>query len=71
MRVLPRRELTINVDRRVADLETVFSDFNPASPTTSGNPLNRLFATATPKIITIDDPGTFPVLKRPAGSRSS
>ena len=59
-------QLTINVDRRVADVETVFSDFNPASPTTSGNPINRLFATATPKIITIDDPGSFPVLKRPA-----
>ena len=58
--------LTINVDRRVADVDTVFSDFNPASPTTSGNPLNRLFATATPKIVTIDDPGTFPVLKLPA-----
>lgn len=59
--------LTINVDRRVADVETVFSDFNPASPTTSGNPLNRLFATATAKIVTTDDPGSFPVLKRPAG----
>ena len=58
--------LTINVDRRVADVETVFSDFNPASPTTSGNPINRLFATATPKIVTIDDPGSFPVLKQPA-----
>jgi hypothetical protein len=58
--------LTINVDRRVADVETVFSDFNAASPTTSGNPLNRLFATATPKIVTIDDPGSFPVLKQPA-----
>jgi hypothetical protein len=58
--------LTINVDRRVADVETVFSDFNAASPTTSGNPLNRLFATATPKIVTIDDPGSEPVLKRPA-----
>jgi hypothetical protein len=49
----------------------VFSDFNPASPTTSGNPLNRLFATATPKIVTIDDPGSFPVLKLPARGRSS
>jgi mono/diheme cytochrome c family protein len=58
--------LTINVDRRVADVDTVFSDFNPASPTTSGNPLNRLFATATTKIVITDDPGTFPVLKRPA-----
>jgi hypothetical protein len=60
------QQLTINSDRRVADVETVFSDFNPGSPTTSGNPLNRLFATATPKIVTIDDPGSFPVLKRPA-----
>jgi hypothetical protein len=58
--------LTINVDRRVADVETVFSDFNAGSPTTSGNPLNRLFATATPKIVTVDDPSSEPVLKQPA-----
>jgi hypothetical protein len=58
--------LTINTDRRVADVETVFADFNPGSPTTSGNPLNRLFATATPKIVTIDDPSSEPVLKQPA-----
>jgi cytochrome c peroxidase len=50
----------------VADVETVFADFNAASPTTSGNPLNRLFATATPKIVTVDDPGSEPVLKQPA-----
>ena len=37
-----------------------------ASPTTSGNPLNRLFATATPKIVTVDDPSPEPVLKQPA-----
>ena len=58
--------LTINVDRRVADLDTVFSDFNPGSPTTSGNPLNRLFATATPKIVIVDDPSSEPVIKQPA-----
>jgi mono/diheme cytochrome c family protein len=58
--------LTINVDRRVADVDTVFADFNAASPTTSGNPLNRLFATATPKIVTVDDPSSEPVLKQPA-----
>ena len=58
--------LTINTDRRVADVDTVFADFNAASPTTSGNPLNRLFATATPKIVTVDDPGSEPVLKQPA-----
>lgn len=58
--------LTINVDRRVADVETVFADFNAGSPTTSGNPLNRLFATATPKIVTVDDPSSEPVLKQPA-----
>ena len=32
---------TIASDRRVADLETNFSDFNPMTPTTSGNPFNR------------------------------
>ena len=58
--------LTINADRRVADVETVFSDFNPGSPTTSGNPLNRLFATATPRIVTIDDPSAEPVIKQAA-----
>ncbi len=59
--------LTINVDRRVADVETVFSDFNPGSPTTSGNPLNRMFAPATAKIVIVDDPSSEPVLKLPAG----
>jgi hypothetical protein len=58
--------LTINADRRVADVDTVFSDFNAASPTTSGNPLNRLFATAIPKIVTIDDPSSEPVIKQAA-----
>ena len=58
--------LTINADRRVADVDTVFSDFNPASPATSGNPFNRLFATATPRIVTIDDPSSEPVIKQAA-----
>jgi hypothetical protein len=58
--------LTITTDRRVADVETVFAEFNTASPTTSSNPFNRLFATAAAKIVTVDDPGSFPVLKQPA-----
>ena len=59
------RSLTINVDRRVADVETVFSD-STRGARRQRQPFNRLFATATPKIVTIDDPGTFPVLKQPA-----
>jgi hypothetical protein len=58
--------LTINSDRRVADVETVFADFNAGSPATSGNPLNRLFATATTRITIIDDPSAEPVIKQPA-----
>jgi len=58
--------LTINADRRVADVDTAFSDFNPGSPTTSGNPLNRLFATATTRFVVIDDPSSEPVIKQPA-----
>jgi CxxC motif-containing protein (DUF1111 family) len=60
--------LTINRDRRVADLDTVFSDFTPTdgSTATDGNPLNRLFATAVPKFVTVDDPVPDPVLKNPA-----
>jgi hypothetical protein len=56
--------LTINSDRRVADLDTVFDDVQ-------GNPFNRLFATATPLIINgvagIDDGSGLPTLKQPAG----
>ena len=50
--------LTINRDRRVADVETVFDPVQ-------GNPLNRLFATATPFFTEVNDPGNFPTLKRP------
>jgi Di-haem oxidoreductase, putative peroxidase len=49
--------LTINRDRRVADVETVF---DPAR----GNPFNRMFATATPFLTAVDDHSGFPTLKR-------
>ena len=38
--------LTINRDRRVADVETMFSDFTRHADDV-GNPFNRLFATAS------------------------
>jgi hypothetical protein len=57
--------LTINADRRVADLNTVFDDVQ-------GNPFNRLFATAAPLTINgltgIDDGSGLPTLKQPAGA---
>jgi hypothetical protein len=57
--------LTINTDRRVADLDTVFDDVQ-------GNPFNRLFATAAPLMLGglagIDDGSGFPTLKQPAGA---
>ena len=49
-------DLTINSDRRVADVETVF---NPSQ----GNPFNRLFATATAFPFVIDDPVPDPPIK--------
>jgi cytochrome c553 len=48
--------LTINRDRRIADLETNFD-------ATQGNPFNRMFATATAFPFTIDDPPPDPVIK--------
>ena len=59
--------LTINRDRRVADVETVFSDFTPTDGgiTTDGNPLNRLFSTAVARITVVDDPVPDPPLKKP------
>ncbi|WP_187148854.1 di-heme oxidoredictase family protein [Candidatus Korobacter versatilis] len=51
--------LTINHDRRVADLETVYDP-------TRGN-FNSLFATATPLIKVTDDGSGQPTLKQPAG----
>ena len=49
-------DLTINHDRRVADLETVF---DPAK----GN-FNGMFATATPLITTTTDSSGFPAVKK-------
>jgi hypothetical protein len=56
--------LTITRDRRVADVETVFADFNAGCGTSClnvGNPLNRLFATAAPRTITVPNSGTPPL----------
>jgi hypothetical protein len=53
-------DLTINRDRRVADLETVYDPVNGA--------FNSLFATATPLIYTKDDGSGQPVLKLPLGN---
>ena len=49
--------LTINRDRRVADVETVFDAVR-------GN-LNRLFATATPLFTSFSDVPTLPTVKHP------
>ncbi|MBC8133971.1 MAG: thiol oxidoreductase-like protein [Deltaproteobacteria bacterium] len=55
---------TISRDRRVADLDTVFDPVQ-------GNPLNRLFATGTVRVLNglagVDDFSGFPTLKIPAG----
>jgi hypothetical protein len=51
-------DLTINRDRRVADVETVF---DPAR----GNPFNQLFGTATAFITPVDDGRGLPTIKRP------
>jgi hypothetical protein len=52
------QNMTVNRDRRVADVET---DFDP----TQGNPFNRLFAIATPKFGNVNDGTGHPTLKRP------
>ncbi len=54
-------DLTINRDRRIADIDTVF---DPAR----GNPFNRLFATATAFPVVIDDPVADPPIKTFAGN---
>jgi len=59
-----RPTFTIASDRRVADLETNFSDFNPMTPMTSGNPFNRMFAVATLFLTVTDDMTGLPTLKR-------
>jgi hypothetical protein len=56
-----RPTFTIANDRRIADLETNFSEFNPAMPMTSGNPLNRMFANAMTFFVEVNDvPGSMP-----------
>ena len=52
------KDLTIRADRRVADVETVF---DPAQ----GNPFNRMFATATLRLVEVPGSGT-PSVKDPA-----
>lgn len=52
-------DLTVEHDRRVADVETVHDPVNGI--------FNELFATATRLIVTSDDGSGFPPLKRPAG----
>ena len=54
-------DLTINHDRRVADVETVYD------PTKEGS-FNTLFATATPLFYTKSDGSVFPALKLPLGN---
>jgi di-heme oxidoreductase (putative peroxidase) len=52
------QNLTINRDRRVADVETAFDPVR-------GNPINRLFATATLQLTPTTDVPGLPTLKRP------
>jgi hypothetical protein len=54
-------DLTINRDRRVADVETKFS----VAPLPPGNPFNRLFATAAPRLVEVPNSGT-PSIKEPS-----
>jgi CxxC motif-containing protein (DUF1111 family) len=51
-------DLTIDRDRRVADVETVYDP-------SRGNPFNRLFATAQLQLTAVDDGSGHPALKRP------
>ena len=53
-------DLTVNRDRRVADVETVYDSVNGI--------FNNLFATATPLFKAIDDGRDLPSLKLPAGN---
>jgi hypothetical protein len=52
------QNLTINRDRRVADVETRFDPDR-------GNPINNMFATATAFFTQIKDGRGFPMIKRP------
>jgi CxxC motif-containing protein (DUF1111 family) len=53
-------DLTIQKDRRVADVETVYDPVKGIS-------FNRLFATAALRLTATDDGSGFPTLKRPTG----
>jgi hypothetical protein len=59
-----RPTFAIGSDRRVADLETNFSEFDPTMVMTSGNPFNRMFAQATAFLTVTDDGSGLPTLKR-------
>ena len=52
--------LTINHDRRVADVETVYDPVNGV--------FNSLYATATPMFMVKDDGSGYPTLKQPMGN---
>jgi hypothetical protein len=59
-------DLTINRDRRVADVETTFAREDLIrSDGGRGNPFVRLFAVATASLTAIDDGSGHPTLKRP------
>ncbi|HYP26900.1 MAG TPA: di-heme oxidoredictase family protein [Blastocatellia bacterium] len=59
-------DLTINRDRRVADVETTFAREDLVrSDGGRGNPFVRLFAVATPSFTAVNDGTGFPTLKRP------
>ena len=51
-------DLTINRDRRVADVETVFDPVR-------GNPINPMFATASAFFTAVNDGSGHPAIKRP------
>jgi hypothetical protein len=51
--------LTINRDRRLADVETTFN-------VAQGNPFNRLFASASTMLVVVNDGTGLPSIKRPA-----
>jgi hypothetical protein len=53
--------LTIDTDRRVADVETVYS-------TDDGNSFNNLYASAAGLFEEVDDMSGFPTVKSPAGN---
>ena len=59
--------LTINHDRRVADVETVYDPVNAGCTTDGLCPFNSMFATATPLFQDVPDGSGYPDLKLPLG----